>query len=244
MNKVVAFIPARIGSSRLPRKHFRKIGDRCLLDWVIKRAKDCPLIDEVVVCFPQKEEGYRDFIAYCDSRAVSGFNFSGDIIDVVGRLTAASVEYSADISLLLSGDCPLLCEMRLETLLNGLLTNPDCRMTRFKDRDGIPHIMQGYRVDRSDLWDEANNVSFSEYDREHQFPILNFDRKETPDKRPLLLEACDEDYSIIGDISVNTGDDVAHMNFIYETLSAKGLKFNLSNARDLIYSCTPANQEI
>ena len=97
VSKVVVFIPARTGSCRLSRKHFRKIGDMCLLDWVVKRAEDCPLIDEIVLCFPQKEEGHRDFIAYCYDRAVSACNFAGEITDVVGRLTATSVAEVASL---------------------------------------------------------------------------------------------------------------------------------------------------
>lgn len=46
---VLGVIPARIGSSRLPRKPLHRIAGRPLVEWVWRRAVEMGLLDEVVV---------------------------------------------------------------------------------------------------------------------------------------------------------------------------------------------------
>jgi len=46
---IVALIPARGGSKRVPRKNLQKIGRRTLLEWSIIEALHCPAIDHVYV---------------------------------------------------------------------------------------------------------------------------------------------------------------------------------------------------
>lgn len=46
---ILAIIPARGGSKRLPRKNVLSLGGHPLIAWSIRAAKQCPLIDEVVV---------------------------------------------------------------------------------------------------------------------------------------------------------------------------------------------------
>jgi glucosamine 6-phosphate synthetase-like amidotransferase/phosphosugar isomerase protein len=49
MKNMVAIIPARGGSKGLPRKNLRELGGLPLIAWTIKAAKECPLIDSVIV---------------------------------------------------------------------------------------------------------------------------------------------------------------------------------------------------
>jgi len=47
--RIIAFIPLRGGSQRIPLKNIKKIAGKPLAYWVIESALDCSLIDEVVV---------------------------------------------------------------------------------------------------------------------------------------------------------------------------------------------------
>lgn len=47
--RVLCVIPARGGSKSIPRKNIRPLNGRPLLDYSIKYAKACPLVDKVVV---------------------------------------------------------------------------------------------------------------------------------------------------------------------------------------------------
>jgi len=52
---LVAIIPARGGSKRIPRKNIRKFADRPIIGWPIKAALDCGLFDRVIVTTDDKE---------------------------------------------------------------------------------------------------------------------------------------------------------------------------------------------
>jgi 3-deoxy-manno-octulosonate cytidylyltransferase (CMP-KDO synthetase) len=47
--KVLAVIPARYGSTRLPGKPLSLIGDKTMIQWVYENVKKCELIDKVIV---------------------------------------------------------------------------------------------------------------------------------------------------------------------------------------------------
>ena len=49
MRNMIAIIPARGGSKGLPRKNLRELGGIPLIAWTINAAKECPLIDSVIV---------------------------------------------------------------------------------------------------------------------------------------------------------------------------------------------------
>jgi CMP-N-acetylneuraminic acid synthetase len=49
VRNMVAIVPARGGSKGLPRKNLRELGGLPLIAWTIKAAKECPLIDSVIV---------------------------------------------------------------------------------------------------------------------------------------------------------------------------------------------------
>jgi len=53
--KIAAIIPARLASTRLPRKVLREIAGRPLLAWVVDAARVCPQLDEVIVATDAEE---------------------------------------------------------------------------------------------------------------------------------------------------------------------------------------------
>jgi 3-deoxy-manno-octulosonate cytidylyltransferase (CMP-KDO synthetase) len=52
---IVAIIPARIASTRLPRKILREIAGRPMLAWVYEAARKCAALDEVIVATDSEE---------------------------------------------------------------------------------------------------------------------------------------------------------------------------------------------
>jgi CMP-N-acetylneuraminic acid synthetase/quercetin dioxygenase-like cupin family protein len=55
--KVIAMIPARLGSTRVPRKNLRYLGDKPLLAWVTQTALSSQLFDSVVINSESDEIG-------------------------------------------------------------------------------------------------------------------------------------------------------------------------------------------
>jgi CMP-N,N'-diacetyllegionaminic acid synthase len=52
---VVAIIGARGGSKSLPEKNIRQLAGKPLIAWTIEAAKDCPLVDRVIVSTDDKQ---------------------------------------------------------------------------------------------------------------------------------------------------------------------------------------------
>jgi len=66
--KVVAVIPARLASTRLPRKMLREIAGEPLLAWVYQGVRRCSALDQVVIATDSEE-----ILAFCKQR---GWEFS------------------------------------------------------------------------------------------------------------------------------------------------------------------------
>lgn len=47
--KIVAMIPARLGSQRVPKKNLRLLGDKVLTQWVGESCKDANIFDEIYI---------------------------------------------------------------------------------------------------------------------------------------------------------------------------------------------------
>lgn len=53
--KVVAIIPARGGSKSIPKKNIKKLGDKTLIEYTIKSAKECKQVDKIYVSTDNSE---------------------------------------------------------------------------------------------------------------------------------------------------------------------------------------------
>src|SRR4051812_29101977 len=104
VSRVVATIEARMGSSRLPGKVLMKAVDRPLLSLMVERVRRARYLDEVVVATTSAE---RDSVIadLCQAEGIAVFRGSED--DVLGRVVAAGRAHGAEVSVLLTGDCPL-----------------------------------------------------------------------------------------------------------------------------------------
>ena len=103
--RVVAIVQARMGSTRLPGKVLRRLGNRSVLEWVVRAATAADGVDEVAVA--TTADSNDDAIATAGAelgiRVVRG---SGE--DVLGRYLAAVDATDADAVVRLTADCPLL----------------------------------------------------------------------------------------------------------------------------------------
>src|ERR1700760_1550887 len=53
--RILGVIPARLASTRLPRKVLREIAGRPLLAWVYEAARACPQLDQVLIATDSEE---------------------------------------------------------------------------------------------------------------------------------------------------------------------------------------------
>ncbi len=103
--KKVAIIQARMGSSRLPGKVLKKLGNRPVLQWVVDRSRLIPGIDTVAVA--TSESTSDDAIqAWCEDYGVACHRGSED--DVLARFETAAKAEGADIVMRVTADCPFI----------------------------------------------------------------------------------------------------------------------------------------
>lgn len=124
--KALAIIPARLASTRLPRKVLREIDGRPMLEHVYAAARACPALDDVIVATDSTEvadlcrhHGWRFQITSPSHR--SGTE----------RVHEVSELLPADVYVNVQGDEPLARYEQVDTLL-ALMENVDVQVGTLK----------------------------------------------------------------------------------------------------------------
>lgn len=122
--KVVAVIPARMGSSRFPGKPLKKILDLPLVEHVRRRALLCKSVDEVMVATCDQE--IMDAVKDAGGKAVMTSDKHERCTD---RVQEAVCKSDADIVIVLQGDEPLLGIDVIDKLIAPFAENRDVLCT-------------------------------------------------------------------------------------------------------------------
>ncbi|MFZ0288421.1 MAG: 3-deoxy-manno-octulosonate cytidylyltransferase [Candidatus Sulfotelmatobacter sp.] len=111
--KTVAVIPARLASTRLPRKMLREIAGKPLVGWVYEAVHSSPLVSEVIIATDSEE--IMDACKHYGwkARMTSSSHRSG-----TERVHEVSNHITADLYLNVQGDEPLVCPEQIATLLD------------------------------------------------------------------------------------------------------------------------------
>ncbi len=127
-NRIVGVIPARLASTRLPRKVLRSMAGEPMLAWVYSAAKACAALDEVIVATDSAEVQ-----ALCGERGWRCLLTAPDLPSGTDRLYAVSRVVDADIYVNIQGDEPLLLPEHITAIL-ALFTSPQVDVTTPKVR--------------------------------------------------------------------------------------------------------------
>ncbi|OQW47217.1 MAG: 3-deoxy-manno-octulosonate cytidylyltransferase [Proteobacteria bacterium SG_bin7] len=123
MAKVVAVIPSRLASTRLPEKPLIKIAGKPLIQWVVEGAKRAKLIDKLVVATDS------DRIAkVVDELKTECVMTSPDITTGSDRVWAAAKDQDAEFVLNVQGDEPLIRGEHLDELIAPFLKDSKLNM--------------------------------------------------------------------------------------------------------------------
>lgn len=102
---IVAIIQARMGSSRLPGKVLLDLAGHPMLDWVVNRARQSKLINQIIVA--TTNDSSDDLIAtWCVQQNVPYHR--GSLKDVLDRYYQSAKRFNASIVVRFTADCPLL----------------------------------------------------------------------------------------------------------------------------------------
>lgn len=118
--QILGVIPARLASTRLPRKMLRDIGGRPLIVWVYEAARRSPLLTEIVVAADSDE-----VFEACKAHDVPVVMTSPDHICGSDRLFEVMQGRPADVYVNIQGDEPLLRPEHLANLLDPFAIRGD-----------------------------------------------------------------------------------------------------------------------
>ena len=109
---ILGVIPARLASTRLPRKVLREIAGRPMLAWVYEAASACPQLDRVLIATDSEEVA-----ELCHRNSWPVQLTSPDLPSGTDRVHAVAQHIHADIYVNIQGDEPLLKPQHLTDLL-------------------------------------------------------------------------------------------------------------------------------
>jgi spore coat polysaccharide biosynthesis protein SpsF len=225
--KSVAFIVARLSSSRLPSKHFRRIGDRSLLEWVVGQLWNSKELDEIVLATVNEPEN-RPLQDFAEKSGLACYWYGGEVDHVTTRLRRAAEKHEADICVLVSADCPLIYSPAIDQLICSLRENPDADTVRLAaDAYGYSPALQGIVASRKKAWQLADDLADRPELKEHQFPVIGL-RPEL--FHPVEVRLPDVLYMKPHRLSVDTLADLEFMNALYLALKSRHLPFELPDA--------------
>ena len=105
MNKLIAIIQARMGSTRLPGKVMMKIIGKPIIEHLIDRVSKSGYINDIVVATSNKTEN-QELINFLKLKGIK--IFIGDEEDVLSRYYLTAKKYQAKNIVRITADCPLI----------------------------------------------------------------------------------------------------------------------------------------
>lgn len=118
--KIIAITQARTGSTRLPGKVLRTVGNKTLLETHIDRVRGSKLIDGIVLATTTKEADN----AIATIGEVLGLQvYRGSETDVVDRYYQAAIQANADIIVRVTSDCPLVDSDLMDEIIKAHFHN-------------------------------------------------------------------------------------------------------------------------
>jgi 3-deoxy-manno-octulosonate cytidylyltransferase (CMP-KDO synthetase) len=124
--KVVAVIPARLASTRLPRKMLREIAGVPLLSRVYQGVRRSAALDQVVVATDSEE-----ILRFCEQQGFAVRMTSAAHRSGTERVHEISTAIAADVYLNIQGDEPLTRPEHIESLV-GVMRNPNAEVGTLK----------------------------------------------------------------------------------------------------------------
>src|SRR6266568_5814048 len=117
--KVIAVIPARLASMRLPRKMLREIHGKPLAVWVYQAVRSSPLLDDVIIATDSQEILDACGKHSCNARMTSDKHRSG-----TERVHEVSQSVEADVYINVQGDEPMIRPDHVASLVE-LMKDPN-----------------------------------------------------------------------------------------------------------------------
>jgi 3-deoxy-manno-octulosonate cytidylyltransferase (CMP-KDO synthetase) len=127
MPKILGVIPARLESTRLPRKPLRPICGHPMIAWVYHRARRAPSLDRLLVATDSAE-----ILGYCRGAGIAAEMTSSAHRSGTDRIVEVMSRLPADIYVNIQGDEPMVMAEHIELLLKPFFESPATQVTTLK----------------------------------------------------------------------------------------------------------------
>ena len=138
--KAIAIIPARLASTRLPRKMLREIAGEPLIARVYRGVRSCPLLDDVIVATDSDE-----IMQLCRRENLHARLTSAECRNGTERVREISKSITADVYINVQGD-ELLARAEHIAALLGLMEDPEIQVGTLKTRAAPEDIPNPHAV--------------------------------------------------------------------------------------------------
>ena len=126
---ILGVIPARLQSTRLPRKVLREIRGVPMVVEVFRQARTSPLLSDLLVATDSDE-----VVEACHAHHVPAVMTRSDHASGTDRLWEVSRARAADVYVNIQGDEPLITPIHIERLVRPFLREPEIQVTTLKIR--------------------------------------------------------------------------------------------------------------
>ena len=176
---VLCIVQARMNSSRLPGKVLKKIGDKYLIEILLKRLAKSKMVSKIVVAISNSR---KDDILESKVKKIGFDVYRGDENDVLNRFYKTSKVYKYNTIIRLTGDCPLIDPNLVDKVVNFYIENK----CDYVSNVNPPTFPDGLDVEvfSADVLRQANKKAKTSFEREHVTPwirgnkelsVLNFE---------------------------------------------------------------------
>ena len=132
MSRVLGVIPARLESTRLPRKPLRLICGQPMIAWVYRRARAAACLDDLLVATDSAE-----IFSYCCASNIPAMMTSSAHRSGTDRVVEVLARESADICVNIQGDEPMITSEHIELLLRPFRDLPETQVSTLKVAIGL-----------------------------------------------------------------------------------------------------------
>lgn len=231
MTNINVIIQARMGSSRLPNKIMKQLGNKKSLEHMIDRLNKCHEIDNIIIATTVNSED--DYIAdYCDENNI--IYYRGSENDVLSRYYQSALISNTDIVVRCTGDCPLIDPKILSDMIKKFL-ELNIKYYIMDYYNGNYVFPDGFDISifTFDLLQEAYNNAKTKYDREHVEPYIRKKYGSLKYKIPINKEYKNLNLNNLH-LSLDTENDYTVLQNIFDNVYSKKPDFDLYDVLDYL----------
>jgi spore coat polysaccharide biosynthesis protein SpsF (cytidylyltransferase family) len=211
--KILAITQARLGSTRLPGKVLKKVGDQTLLQCHLSRIQKATRISQLVVATTVEQE---DAAVEQEAKRCGLEVYRGSVNDVLDRFYQAAAPRTPDYVVRLTSDCPLIDPELIDKVVAFVISeNLDyaSNTLRLTYPDGLDvEVLRFSSLERA--WKEATLLS----EREHVTPYIY--KNSTFHGKTLFKAGNYEEGDNLGDLRITVDEpaDFEVLSFLLEKL--------------------------